>query len=51
MTNGEMKHGALDPHHRELQVDISAHDCVAHASFMGNFRFEAVCRKNTEFSE
>ena len=23
VTNGEMKQGALDPHHRELQVDIS----------------------------
>ena len=39
MTNGEMKHRVLDLNHWELQVDIGilAHDCVAHAPFMGKF--------------
>ena len=37
MTNGEMKHGALDPQHRELQINVIAHDCVAHAPFLGQF--------------
>ena len=48
MTNGEMKHCALEPHHRELQIDISKHMIVSNMSHLWtNSRFEAARRKNT----
>ena len=52
MTSGEMKHGALDPHHRELQVDISYRMIASHMRHLWtNPLFEAARRKNTEFSQ
>ena len=52
MTNGEIKLCALDPHQRELQVDISWHMIASHMSHLwANPRFEATRRKNTEFSQ
>ena len=46
-----MKLGALDPHHRELQINISVHMIASHMRHLWKKpRFEAARRKNTEFS-
>ena len=48
MTNGEMKHGALDLHHRERQVDISKHMIASHMRHLwANSLFEVARRKKT----
>ena len=52
MTNKKMKHVALDPHHRELQVDISPHMIASHMRHLwANLLFEAARRKNAEFCQ
>ena len=37
MGNWDMKVGAIDPHHRELQANMSGHGHVAYAPFIVQF--------------
>ena len=52
MANWEMKLGAPDPHHRELQVNISYHMITSHMRHLwADPQFEEERCKNMEFSQ